>query len=126
MSGTVTINYSVDIAPLINMIIADETRERGLKKNIGKVVWILILYTNICIQDRMTYLPNTTTDWNKFIKENKSLVENYIGCLVSHYREDKESDEYKQHFPTVRRIQVKVEMTEEHAKVYIYYRSHTY
>jgi superfamily II DNA or RNA helicase len=123
MSGTVAVNYSVDVASLFNLILSDCARVKYLyarrelnkaterSKRSGLAVDVRKL--------RAGYLPVTRGDWEKvFETESLDSIKTYMQCLVSHHEEDHNSPEYKDHFPTVRRFNVKLAMTDAHYERY--------
>lgn len=100
LSGTITINYTVDYAPMFNLILADEKRpsfEPYIKKP--------------------GYLPISRKKWQDYFGDFK-LIKPYTKCLVSLHREDHVSADYKAHFPTVERHEVKLRMSKEHYNLY--------
>lgn len=107
MTGTPIINYSVDIAPLINLILSDKTRTRWEHSYARQ--------PKLPLDGTAPYLPNTLMDWNKV---PDTIIHQYTRCLVSHFREDHTSAEYRNHFPTVSRYIVRVSMAPEHHKTY--------
>lgn len=106
LSGTLSVNYSVDIAPLLNLILSDTTRERVKSEK-----W---LTNSIANEKAMGYLPMTKNKWDAL----KDKIDPYTKCLVSYHAEDHDSEEYKTHFPNVVRHTMKIEMTPEHCKAY--------
>ena len=117
MSGTITINYSVDAAPLFNLILSDEKRlkfKEAEAQNAKKVTEAKKYgLEETCY---FGYLPVTRTDWDKAFLSG--AVNPYLRCLVSHHAENHDSPEYKSHFPQVHRYAVKVSMTEAHYAAY--------
>jgi superfamily II DNA or RNA helicase len=119
MSGTVAVNYSVDVAPLFNLILSDCARVKYLyaRRELTKALE-RSKRSGLPIDLRKLdagYLPVTRGDWEKvFESESFDSIKTYMQCLVSHHEEDHDSVEYKSHFPTVRRFHVKLAMTDEH------------
>jgi hypothetical protein len=71
MSGTITINYSVDVAPLFNLILSDEKR---------------LKYTTTTTSHSSVqagYLPVTRHEWEKVFETKE--IQQYMRCLVSHH-----------------------------------------
>ena len=110
LTGTLSVNYSVDLAPLINLIISDPLRERMPEKQLLSTINMSTINTNRIAG----YLPMTKRKWDA-VKDKTQI---YTKCLVSHHVEDHDSVEYKTHFPLVERYQVKLVMTKEHCKAY--------
>lgn len=119
MSGTVAVNYSVDVAPLFNLILSDRARVKYLyaRRELAKATE-RSKRSGVPVDLRKLnagYLPVTRGDWEKvFESESLDSIKTYMQCLVSHHEEDHDSVEYKSHFPTVRRFHVKLAMTDEH------------
>lgn len=119
MSGTVAVNYSVDVAPLFNLILSDCVRVKYLyaRRELTKALE-RSKRSGLPIDLRKLdagYLPVTRGDWEKvFESASFDSIKTYMQCLVSHHEEDHDSVEYKSHFPTVRRFHVKLAMTDEH------------
>ena len=124
MSGTPVINYSVDIAPLFNLILSDTTRKgySEAQTQYAKALYEAKRYglneTDLVSSGRIHagYLPVTRTDWEKAFQSG--TVKTYMRCLVSHHAENHQSEEYKSHFPDVKRYAVKVSMAPQHYAAY--------
>lgn len=124
MSGTPVINYSVDMAPLFNLILSDAKRPsyNEAQKEYNKMVWEAkrsgLDEAHLLRSGRIHagYLPVTRTDWEKAFMSGS--VKAYMRCLVSHHAENHQSEEYKSHFPDVKRYSVKVSMAPEHYAAY--------
>ena len=104
LTGTVVVNYSVDVAPLINLILSDRVRQK--------------IRPDVLHPDRAGYLPVTRHDWDQLHTRYPDVIARYLCCLVSHFREDRDSVEYKSHFPVVERYDIRVALTEEHYRAY--------
>jgi len=124
MSGTITINYSVDVAPLFNLILSDPTRVKHQVAHVEHCKRVVSaqragLPPPVYVAG---YLPVTRHDWDKKVMTegdgDSSILSLYMRCLISHHVEDHESPDYKRHFPKVKRYAVKVSMTDAHYKAY--------
>jgi len=118
LTGTVMINYSVDVAALLNLVLADPDRP-----NYDEAAAAYAKIETECFRIKMPppprlrgYLPTTRKGWDQVAAGAESDV--YLRCLVSHHREDHASLDYRRHFPHVERHLVKVSMTPAHYQAY--------
>ena len=101
LTGTPTVNYNIDMAALLNLVLADDERLQFSSR--GKIAG---------------YLPTTKKSWNSQFSANLDPIKNYTTCLISHYRENHNSKDYKLHFPSVTKRIAQVPMKPEHANLY--------
>lgn len=113
LSGTPVMNYTREMGSLINLILASPGRKVPTKS-----------WTSAENRGRgeQPYLPMTEGVWNrKYGKEGKNNrwhLKRYLKSLVSYFAEDTDSEEYKEHFPTVERKDVVIPMDKDHFQEY--------
>jgi SNF2 family DNA or RNA helicase len=113
LTGTVIVNYPHEVAPLINLIVADPLKKSAMRRYSGE---------ELSGQGLQRYLPVTQGIWNKRYGDDGLMdtfqLKRYFRCLVSFHREDKTSAEYKAHFPRMIVQDAFVHMKPAHYKMY--------
>lgn len=114
LSGTPFVNHGSDLGAILNLILATPKNRNKTTKVIKCDEWTG--------RGRQPYLPTTRKIWDyrygKNNRDNWKHLKLYSSSIISYVEEDKNSEDYINHFPKTDYRTLKIPMDEEHYKSY--------